>query len=68
MCKNTVQKPALSTAAFRLQRKPSLLNFGVDISEDLDFDVARGKANVLPEYYRKQGSGEDEGYRTSVFR
>lgn len=26
----------------------------VDISEDLDFDVARGKANVLPEYYRKQ--------------
>lgn len=59
-------KASLSTIALRLQRRLSLLNSEHIHLQGIDFDVGRGTAHVLPEYYRKQGSGETKA-ATQVF-
>lgn len=60
-------KASLSTVALRLQRRLSLPNSEHIHLQGIDFDVGRGKANVLPEYYRKPGSGIDKGLPHKCF-
>lgn len=59
---------SLSTVALRRQRRLSLLNSEHIHLQGIDFDVGRGKANVLPEYYRKLGPGRNrQRAATQVF-
>lgn len=68
MCKTVVHKPACPQSLYVGKRRLSLLNSEHIHLQGIDFDVGRGKANVLPEYYRKLGPGRNrQRAATQVF-
>lgn len=67
MCKTVGAKANPCTAASRPQRRLSLLNSEHIHLQGIDFDAGRGRANILPEYYRQPGSGIDKGLPHKCF-